>query len=199
MSDDSNKRLLTEESRQSSSNADNFLRSSPFATSEDIVQQLRNNAARVRKSVQEGYRTTPSAFSRAQTMGSIFTPMNATLQDVYQNTNARAQQLDTSDSTRKRSRSVTRDDSPLFAESSAMDGVEDQSATGPATRPVKPLKPSRRMLETRSLPANAFSFGTPSQPSFVVPATTTEEDDWSELDPSGQTNSFEPIVFDAEF
>jgi len=123
--------------------------------------------------------------------------MNATLQQVYKDHNVRMQQMDTNDTTRKRSRSATRDGSPIREESD-MEGVQEQSGTGASMRPMKPLRNSRRNLfETRSLPASAFAFGGATQTNAT---STTEETDWSE-DLSSQTSKpvFEPIVFNSDF
>lgn len=150
--------------------------------------------------VMEGYRTTPSSFSKAQSTGSIFRSMNDTLRDVYANSSGGISNV----VTRKRARSASVGEPEAITEEFeiSVDAPPSQSATSSpleeniSNRKIKSLRASSRSyLQTRSLPTGTFAFaGAPiTQPS--LPATA--EDDWSQESCFEPTQlSFEPMVFD---
>ena len=142
--------------------------------------------------VTEGYRTTPT-FMRAQTTNAIFCSANDTLRDVYANQAAAS----SSDTERKRSRSITALDTP--PEYASRDEVQHGTSLceDKATRPVKPLKrPTRsgKLTHTQSLPATMFTSQTPFAPSH---GQVDEEPDWSEeaFNPVPD-KGFEPMKLD---
>ncbi|KAF8162550.1 hypothetical protein BJ912DRAFT_864654 [Pholiota molesta] len=197
------KRILTDDLH----NANIASSQPPSSTPDDLLQRLRNAGPRVRKSVTEGYRTTPSSFSKAQSTGSIFQSMNDTMRDVYANSPDPGLRCNT---TRKR----TRSSSEIMAETipEAYDISIDppsSSATCPppdtagitTPRKVKSLRaPSRALLETRSLPVGAFAFAGSTQSSSFIPTTDiADEDDWS-YGNSFQTSqpAFEPMTLDSD-
>ncbi|KAF8974765.1 hypothetical protein BDZ97DRAFT_48220 [Flammula alnicola] len=168
----SNKRALTEDLHESLVAADKSALSS--GTPDDLVQRLRSAASRVRKNVTEGYRTTPSSFSKAQSTGSIFRSMNDTMQVVHRNFSSSSLNQGTS---RKRARSVTEGDQQDSISEDCemqMDNQVESTGTPPprdipvfiASRKIKPLRSSRRtFLEARSLPNGSLSFkGMPRLP-----------------------------------
>ncbi|PPQ77745.1 hypothetical protein CVT25_011180 [Psilocybe cyanescens] len=191
-----NKRALTDEVRDANAASDKFSRSSSSGTPEDLVQRLRNAGARGRKSVLEGYKTSPSTFSKAQSTGSIFRSMNETLQEVYSSRDASANLTNNNQTSRKRARSVSdHDEQTPILEGSEMQAAFEHSAT---SRPIKPLRTSQRSLHTtRSLPAGEFAFGGHGQSSKIphFRQTVNEEEDWSqETTFQSSEQHFEPMV-----
>ncbi|KAH9482636.1 hypothetical protein JR316_0004736 [Psilocybe cubensis] len=190
------KRVLTDEIRDASQVSDNFARSASSGTPEDLIQRLRNAGARGRKSVLEGYKTTPSTFSKAQSTGSIFTSMNDTLHKIYSNRDSLPSLPSNDQVSRKRARSVMEHD----VEIATPEGSEAYPAFGqPVTfRPVKSLPNSRRSLHTtHSLPTSSFTLGGNGQTSQTqsFPQSSNEEEDWSQ-DTTFQSSEqkFEPMV-----
>ncbi|KJA24665.1 hypothetical protein HYPSUDRAFT_483210, partial [Hypholoma sublateritium FD-334 SS-4] len=195
---ESAKRLLTDDIHDARVRADQWAAASD--TPDELTQRLRNAGSRVRKSVMEGYRTTPSSFSKAQSTGSIFRSMNDTLRDVYANSSGEISNA----MTRKRARSASVGEPEAITEESEIsaDALPSQSATsspleeGISNRKIKSLRASSRSyLQTRSLPTGAFAFAGASitQPSLLAMA----EDDWSQESCFEPTQlSFEPMAFD---
>lgn len=196
--------MLTDEIRETLVACDGPPSSS--STPEELTQRLRSVASRARKSVTEGYRTSPS-FTKAHSTGAIFQSMNDTMREVYSNLKANADATDNLPS-RKRSRSVTEDDErDFFTQDSEMPVDVEQKAgiilpqpggTLPFTRPTKGLRTSRHsLLETRSLPNGSFSFGRGMDLGSEAnkSASINEENDWSAestFQPSEQ--GFDPMI-----
>ena len=157
-----------------------------------------------RPDVMEGYQTAPSGFSKAQSTGSIFRSMNDTMRDVY--TKPLSSNNNQQDKSRKRSRSMepenpddNRDCDMTIDEHQP--AVTDASSKPGSTfsRQIRPLRNTSRrtLLETRSLPANSFSFAESSSSPVNKLETPQEEDDWSqELENSSLSveQPFEPMV-----
>lgn len=132
--------------------------------------------------------------------------MNGTLQEVYSDTNFHDESTH-NNSSRKRSRSVTdydvddRNDNPEVSSELDEQNTSDVLEIPVSCRPIKPLsaRARRPLLETRSLPAGAFTFGTNDQSSNVLSLGTTaekvDEEDWSQED-SLQVSEppFEPMT-----
>lgn len=149
--------------------------------------------------VMEGYRTTPSSFSKAQSTGSIFRSMNDTLRDVYANLPGETRDV----VTRKRARSASVGETEAIPEELeiSVDPPPSLSATSSlpeeniSNRKIKSLRASSRSyLQTRSLPAGTFAFA--GEPAAEPSLPSTAEDDWSQescFQPSQL--SFEPMVF----
>ena len=132
--------------------------------------------------------------------------MNDILRDVYaQPPETTATPLQANTVTRKRARSVSEQDDAPEGGMRTEDNPDavlplDTPPTDPS-RPIRPLRTSSRsFLQTRSLPASAFAFSTPSQtalpPSISAPL---EEEDWSENVGAFKSQSaleFEPVEFE---
>ncbi|KAF5322468.1 hypothetical protein D9619_001141 [Psilocybe cf. subviscida] len=204
MAESTFKRVLTDDIQAATRARDEAAAAS--GTPDDIYLKLRNVGARARKNVLEGYRTAPSSFSRAQTTGSLFRPMNDILRDVYtQPLVSASTSSQTNTTTRKRARSVSErdeatEDATCVKDSSNTVVPPAESVTDPS-RPMRPLRTSSRaFLQTRSLPASAFAFSTPGQNAQQLSTIPPlEEEDWSEQ-PSAFTSQstleFEPAEFE---
>ncbi|KAF8913885.1 hypothetical protein CPB84DRAFT_1840669 [Gymnopilus junonius] len=201
--DPPNKRVLTDQLHQSISSSDQFSRSSSWGTPEDLVLRLRSAAARGRKSVLEGYKTTPAMTKTQSTGALIFKSMKDTLTDVYSNGNSSMSVTDNSQISRKRSHSVTEqgeygnasEDCPQNDElgnGSRMPLVVDSTAF----RPVKPLRVSRRSIfETHSVPSGLLENN--SLDNTVEGFKMDDEEDWSqEKSFQSSERSFEPMTFE---
>ncbi|KAF9534341.1 hypothetical protein CPB83DRAFT_844073 [Crepidotus variabilis] len=153
---------------------------------EDLTQQLKTVGARVRMNVSQGYRTAPSessiSFRKAQSTGYIFRSANDAIRD------AKAAAMENTlhaESVKKRSRSVEREGTDGSVHDNSHQG-EQESFAKPlqtlATRAIKPLRTSsqRALLQTRSMPVGAFSFGQPNQATTPKAEPVEEEEDWSE-------------------
>ncbi|KAF9476459.1 hypothetical protein BDN70DRAFT_935026 [Pholiota conissans] len=170
---------------------------------DELLQRLRSAGSRVRKSVTEGYRTTPSSFSRAQSTGAIFSSMNDTMRDIYanpQNTTSHAS------AARKRTLSFSEVAEPGTMAEGAEISIDDAPSTespaadaNPMPRKIRPLRaPSRAFLQTQSLPVGALTFAGSTKPSAITASTEpVAEEDWS-FENSFQPSqpAFEPMVFD---
>ncbi|KAF8812448.1 hypothetical protein BYT27DRAFT_7182882 [Phlegmacium glaucopus] len=160
-----------------------------------LTNRLRNLGSRVRKDVSEGYKTSPSSFSKAQSTGSIFRSMNDIFRDVYSNMPVDSTNQST---TGKRSRSL----SPLISPDADMLLDENDQSMSPVettnpSRPIKPLRRSRHsLLETRSLPNGPLLFGNSDHtPDHIATKTIDEEDDWSNQKADEDFEQpFEPMV-----
>ncbi|KAF9057591.1 hypothetical protein BJ165DRAFT_1397835 [Panaeolus papilionaceus] len=187
------KRVETDELRRELDSSDRFSLSTGI--DDDLTQRLRSVGARVRKNVTEGYRTTPSSFSRAQTTGAIFTSMRDAMIDAYGNTSTTRDDQNTDPRVLKRSRSF---EASNEAQSNDSESTTTQLNEARVPRPIRPLRtPSRPFLSTQSMPVGAFSMGIRREqdgPSANKRETTTiEEDDWS-----GESLSqpFQPMVLE---
>jgi len=169
------------------------------------VLRLRSAAARGRKSVLEGYKTAPT-MTKAQSTGTlIFRSMNDILLDVYSNSNSSNSATSNRQISRKRSHSVTDQDeqgnapedcdinphNDELGDGSRMSFADDSSAS----RPVKPLRVSRRSLfQARSVPSGVLEMK--SCPDNVAEASEMDdEEDWSqERSFQSSEQSFEPMT-----
>ncbi|PPQ98502.1 hypothetical protein CVT24_003993 [Panaeolus cyanescens] len=147
--------------------------------------------------VTEGYRTTPSSFSRAQTTGTIFRSMNDTMRDVYTNNPSSADTQVGDSRVLKRSRSFEANSEP---QTNASDDASTQPEDKNAPRLIRPLRTSSRtFLTTQSMPAGSFSMGFNKDNGVSNGnervTSTIEEDDWSGENTT-QTQAFQPMVLE---
>ncbi|KAF5364289.1 hypothetical protein D9756_000637 [Leucocoprinus leucothites] len=201
---DSLKRTLTDDNQASSMQSESFNRT---YTSPELIAQLRSVGPRVRKSVTEGYSTPPTsrAFTKAQSTTTIFSSAKDINRDVFGSSSNLSTGPDPANPHKKRSRSADRgsdteldqdiDHDMQLSDNAVPDSQLSQNRTG---RVIKPLRKHRGMMETRSLPVEAFRFS--HQPvnsvTTMAPAAEEAEDDWSQTVNTSNQSTFTPVVFD---
>ncbi|KAG6817396.1 hypothetical protein H0H87_009040 [Tephrocybe sp. NHM501043] len=149
--------------------------------------------------VSEGYISAPPSFSRSQSTGAIFQSARDTLREAQSFSRTHSFSSDAA-AQKKRSRAQgdqgydsdgavdeERDDTDLTMQDN--DGTHRPLAPEGSSRPMKTLrKPRTGMLQTRSLPATAFTMGGKKSTNDVVMNKVEEEEDWS-------TDNFAPQGF----
>ncbi|EKM80296.1 hypothetical protein AGABI1DRAFT_113494 [Agaricus bisporus var. burnettii JB137-S8] len=173
-------------------------------TSPDLNAQLRSTAARIRKSVTEGYITPPSSrsFTKAQSTTTIFASAKDINRDLFGPSRPIPARSAVPDAKKKRSRSADRgsDAEPdsVLTDVQHSDEYSAQLVDSKTIRATKPLRRQRGMRPTQSLPVGALHFSHQSLDTEITmtPADEVDEEDWSvQQSHSSNHTAFEPAVF----
>ncbi|KAF5331519.1 hypothetical protein D9611_007681 [Ephemerocybe angulata] len=191
------KRFLTEEDRGA---ADALDASSHSSIPSDIALQLRNVGSRVRRSVSQGYITTPHSFTKHNSTGALWRSESDTLRDVFSNpmpvnTNAGPPM-------NKRDRTMVDDaaedaidlDATRPLDHVSMD-LERSQFNAHGVRPMKPLRKNRKAVSDSVL---TFGGGSLSRPKDMATTFEVDEEDWSVMQADNAdtaTTPFQPLEF----
>jgi hypothetical protein len=155
----------------------------------------------------EGYITPPTtrAFTKAQSTTTIFSSAKDINRDVFGSSSTIPPRPDPAHPPKKRSRSADpesdtepdeeNDDDTAIANNAV---PAPQSLQYKADRVIKPLRNRQGMMETRSLPAEAFRFSHQPVISAITMTSAMEtEEDWTVQSADNMNQSaFNPLVFE---